>query len=98
MFQMDGNPIFRSVFTVMNEYGEIRVNSFTNGTTNEETSWSLNQMKNTLLSNHNPLPKHFYTDICCSDRSLLESTFPSLTSSLKSNKPLAIPEYRYMLC
>ena len=31
MYKVDGSPIVSALFTVMNEYGEIRVNSFTHG-------------------------------------------------------------------
>lgn len=92
LYQIDGQGIFNALFTCMNEYGEIRLNSFTVGTTSDETKASLLEMKKTLIANQQPFPKHFYSDICCKDRPMLETTFESLATHMESSQNLPIPK------
>ena len=96
LYQIDGQGIFNSLLTCMNEYGEIRINSFTTGTTNEETQASLRAMKQTLEANYQPFPKHFYSDICCKDRPMLENTFESLGTFMDCSQNLPIPNLIYI--
>ena len=62
------------------------------GTGHDETSNSLVNMRDTLAANHHGMPLHIYTDICCSDRNMLEKVFPTLKAHLKSPKSLPIPD------
>jgi hypothetical protein len=96
MYSQGGTPIFNALFTGLNEYGEIRMNSFSFGTTKDETSGSLKALKNSLLANGQPMPTHFYTDICCTDRGMLEETFPSLKAQLVQSNPLHIPRITFI--
>ena len=96
LYREGGTPIFNALFTGLNEYGEIRMNSFSFGTTKDETSGSLKALKNSLLANGQSMPTHFYTDICCSDRGMLEDTFPSLKAQLVRSSPLPLPKITFI--
>ncbi|KAI3653135.1 hypothetical protein MP228_002560 [Amoeboaphelidium protococcarum] len=87
MGQLNGVRTFEGLHTVLNEYEEIRSQSFVQSTSHQHITQPLKAMYNTLESNGMKTPQVVYTDICCQDRQFYESVFPSLRVGIL-NKPL----------
>jgi hypothetical protein len=89
-----GVKVFNSLFTAVNEFGEIRLQSFCLTKSLSEMNEQFMKMKQTLERTSELGLKYVYTDSCCSDRMELLNVFDSLrTTSNNSNEPLSLQFY-----
>ena len=92
MFKVDDTPVFRALYTGINEYEEIRLNALTQGSGFEFSLPPLAAMFETIKACDDPIPELVYTDRCCGDRNSMEVVFPSLQENLDPATPLPLPE------
>jgi hypothetical protein len=91
LLQINGEKVFEGLYTVMNEYEEIRQQVFVQSTSMQELKKPFEEMVNTrALLNHKDCLV-FYTDNCCNDCKFLEESIPSLTKKLEPPRLLPLP-------
>ena len=69
------SKLFRALFTLVNEYGEILIHTLTNSTGHEEMVGALQKLKDVYDELGKPYPKVLASDKCCDDRSVAIQVF-----------------------
>ncbi|KAF7728460.1 hypothetical protein EC973_006013 [Apophysomyces ossiformis] len=85
MAKMGGVSIFNALYTVCNEYEEIRLQQFTPTKSLRHLRASFNRMLNSYRLCGDEQPEVFFTDNVRGDRQFLENALPSLRRSLQSD-------------
>src|SRR5579862_9389668 len=75
--KINGETVFSGLYTVTNEYEEVRTQIFTATKSHRELDMALRSLNDGLQLYGNPPPAIYFTDDCCSDRNFLENVFPS---------------------
>jgi hypothetical protein len=75
---LDHSRIFKALFSVMNEFGQVIAFWMTQGTSLAEVTSALLSIKARYGNADKDGPLVFYTDNCCKDRAKYLSIFPSL--------------------
>lgn len=88
-----GAKIFNSLFTAVNEYGEIRLQSFCLTKSLAEMNPQLVKMRETMERTSDSSLRYVYTDNCCNDRPELNSVFEYLQLDRVSQDPLSLKMY-----
>lgn len=92
IMQLNGNKIFEALYTVTNEFGEIRSQMLTFDKSHYQVSESFSNFKVTNLLKSleeglrmmgNPAPKLFYVDDAAQSKFFLENIFPSLKQNVR---------------
>lgn len=94
MAQANGCRLFEGLYTVLNEYGEIRLQIYVQSTSNEQLREPLQQMAKTIEILGFQPPKVFFVDNCCQSRSFLHEVLPSLQDNIAILPILEINSYR----
>lgn len=80
--QLNGVSIFTALYTLCNEFEEIRMMVLASTKSLPQLEESFAQMMKTYLANQQPEPKVFYTDNVVGDQQSLEKWIPSLTKNV----------------
>jgi hypothetical protein len=88
--------LFDGLYTVQNEYKEIRIQHFVQGMAQESLKNSHLTAYETMKNMKQPLPALVTSDKCCADRNYLEYSWPSLTKKVLRPKNLALPLSAFM--
>ena len=93
IMKISEQPIFEALYTVTNEYGEIRSQILTYDKSHAQIRGPLEQLRDGLLQFGHTLPRSFYVDDSAQSKAFLEGIFPSLRenifSPVSNNYPLA---------
>lgn len=97
MSKINGQPIFEALYTVTNEYGEIRSQILTFDKGQDQIKNALINLRRGLETTGFEPPKVFFVDDSVQSKSFLEGIFPSLkqnvTPVLESKyRPLELPD------
>lgn len=94
--RLQGVRLFKAVYTLMNEYGQIVGIWFCMTEGLEELRPMLQNVADRFKSYGYTLPLLYYTDVCCKDRKVMKSIFSSLDQGgvqiLEQDFPLLTPE------
>eukprot|EP00123_Amoebidium_parasiticum_P019075 comp24337_c0_seq10/m.46213 comp24337_c0_seq10/g.46213 ORF comp24337_c0_seq10/g.46213 comp24337_c0_seq10/m.46213 type:complete len:1170 (-) comp24337_c0_seq10:91-3600(-) len=75
---INGEPLYRGLWTCVNELGEIRAQVFTRDCSHQEIEPVIQRISATTAALNSKGPAFFYTDRCCQDRAFVERMFPTL--------------------
>ena len=89
MGKVDGTPTFTALYTVLNEYEEVRVQFLVPTKSISHLKYAFDALRRSLDLYGHSQPQIFFTDNVRGDKNLLESVFPSLKSDVK---PVDKPE------
>lgn len=82
--------LYSGLFSGLNEYGEVRLLQFVQGTSYAEVEESLKRYYHTSTF-YGVQPNYLWTDKCCSDRANLENFLPSVRKGTLSLLDLPLP-------
>lgn len=83
MGKTNGTSVFSSLYTVMNEYEEIRMQVLAHTKSLRELSGNFDSMMESYRNYGFEMPQVFYTDNVAADKNTLEKYIPSLTENVK---------------
>ncbi|KAG2191089.1 hypothetical protein INT47_010405, partial [Mucor saturninus] len=86
MASIDGTSIFTALYTLCNEFEEIRMMLPVPTMSLEHPRWSFNELMNACEGYSHEKPIAFYTDNVRGDRRFLESVIPSLKDGCRSRR------------
>jgi hypothetical protein len=89
MFQIEGQKALIGIFTVMNEFEEIRLQLFVQSTCRSELVHAFENMVKTQQFLKQGEIKVFYTDVCYQDSRFLRKVIPSLEKDVQ--EPSLLP-------
>lgn len=84
MGKTNGTSVFSSLYTVMNEYEEIRMQVLAHTKSLKELSGSFGSMMESYRRYGFDMPQVFYTDNVAADKNTLEAYIPSLSDNVRA--------------
>ncbi|KAL9536894.1 hypothetical protein MBANPS3_012276 [Mucor bainieri] len=94
---ISGNsPAFNGLYTICNEFDEIRLMTIVPTTAMEFIEDPLHELLNSLRRNGHQEPELFFTDDVVKDRDFLEKNLPSLKEGVVRVQPKAEDEYYHL--
>ncbi|KAI7874434.1 uncharacterized protein EV154DRAFT_569718 [Mucor mucedo] len=84
MGKTNGTSVFSSLYTVMNEYEEIRMQVLAHTKSLKELSGSFGSMMESYRRYEFDMPLVFYTDNVAADKNTLEAYIPSLSDNVRA--------------
>ena len=87
--KVDGAPIFTALYTILNEYEEVRLQFLVPTKSLFHLKYAFNAVRRSLDFYGHGQPEIFFTDNVRGDKNILEDVFPSLKEALQ---PVTDPE------